>query len=154
MPRTQAAEDLRQARLEKAIENLLARYPYLIAPNLRRPSQQEKLTENDRVDLLFRNEDEVLVAEIKATPCGTAAVRQLVRYIEILSVSNSKVRGFLIGPRLTSAGRVALSSSSLDIRFLKLDVDVPTAVVVCAKCRLAYAARLDRCHRCESSEII
>ena len=154
--RTLAAKDLQRERLERAIEILLARYPYLIAPELSRPKRQVWISDKDRVDLFFVTEKDVMIAEIKCQPCSMISVRQLMRYIHIESAKqpSRKVSGVLIGPRLTPRGSETLESSSLDIRFLQLEVDIPSSVFICRDCRRAYGSRLDSCPRCQCRQVI
>lgn len=154
MPKTQAAKDLRHERTEEAIEELLAKYPYLIGQGLPRPQRQLWITNKDRVDLLFTNELEILIVEIKGTACNAAAVQQLMRYVQILATKHAEVRGLLIGPRLTPRGMAAMGSCQLNIAFLQLDVDVPSSVLTCRECRLAYGARLADCPNCGSTQTI
>jgi RecB family endonuclease NucS len=154
MPRTLAANDLRRERLEEAIEAQLASYPYLIAAGLPRPKRQVWITRKDRVDLFFECESEILIAEIKAKPCRVACVRQLIRYLQLLSAKHTKVRGVLIGPGISRAGMEVMLSSNLEIRFLELDVDIPSSIVLCRECRHAYGARMSSCPKCRCSEVI
>jgi RecB family endonuclease NucS len=154
MPKTLAANDLHRERLEASIEAKLATYPYLIAEGLPHPKRQVWITHKDRVDLFFECESGILIAEIKAKPCRVGCVRQLVRYLQILSGRHPDVRGILIGPRLSEAAIEVLASCPFNIRFLQLDVDVPSSIVVCREGRHAFAARLSSCPQCGCREVV
>ncbi|TDU62507.1 uncharacterized protein DUF91 [Prosthecobacter fusiformis] len=154
MPRTPADNDLHESRQERAIEDLLVDYPYLIASHLTRPKRQYYLNDTDRIDLFFKAGDEVWIAEIKAQTCTVACVRQLMRYVQHLLPAHPVVRGLLIGPGINSAASKLLQAGPYDLRFLKLDEDVPRKIVVCRDCRKAYAARLDVCPDCRTSQVI
>lgn len=156
MQRTQAAEDLRRQRQETAIEELLATYPYLIEEGLPRPRQQVAISPGDRTDLLFEGIAKPLVVEIKADLCDIRSVRQILRYIKILSQEHPQIRGILIGKRLSSEAARALSAHAPLLTFLALNQDIPTSILICADCRRAYCSRKSACPHpgCGSTTII
>lgn len=156
MQRTQATEDLRQERLEAAVERLLATYPYLIEEGLPRPKQQHYISTRDRIDLFFEGIKKPLLVEIKADLCDVRSVRQILRYLDILSPKHPRIRGILIGKRLSPGAARLLSAQAPLLTFLALNQDIPTSVFICAECRRAYASRNNACPYpgCGSTEII
>lgn len=154
--KTQAIEDLRRQRLESAIEELLATYPYLIEEGLPRPRQQVEISPRDRTDLFFEGIKKPLLVEIKADLCDVRSVRQILRYLDILSPEYPRIRGILIGKRISPGAARLLSTQATLLTFLALNQDIPTSVLICAECRRAYCSRKTACPYldCGSNEII
>lgn len=154
MLKTPASEDLKASRLERAIEDLLVDYPYLIASHLPPPKRQFHLKDIGIVDLYFEVGEAVWIAEIKANTCTVSCVRQVIRYVQYLRTKHSEVHGLLIGPAINAQAAKLLNQSTLDLRFLKLEEDVPTKIVVCMDCRKAYAARHHGCPICGTRQVL
>lgn len=154
--KTQATEDLRRQRLESAIEELLATYPYLIEEGLPRPRQQVDISPRDRIDLLFIGIKKPLLVEIKADLCDIRSVRQILRYLGILTPEHPRIRGVLIGKRISPMAAKLMSSEAPSLTFLALNQDIPTDVLICADCRRAYCSRKTACPypNCGSTDII
>lgn len=152
--KTQATEDLRRQRLESAIEDMLADYPYLIEEGLPRPKLQHWISDTDRVDLLFLSSRHQLIVEIKAHVCDEACVRQILRYLHILTPEHPQVRGILIGRRLNPAAARLLADHAHRLSFKALSADIPTSVLICADCRRAYGSRHNHCSHCGSKSVI
>lgn len=154
--KTQAIDDLHQERLESAVEKLLAAYPYLIENGLPRPKRQVWISTKDRLDLFFTGIAKPLVVEIKADLCDIRSVRQILRYIKILTHEHPQIRGILIGKRLSTEAARTLSDHAPLLTFLALNQDIPTSVLICADCRRAYCSRKSACPYpgCGSTAII
>ncbi|OYW71937.1 MAG: hypothetical protein B7Z37_26410 [Verrucomicrobia bacterium 12-59-8] len=154
--RTQATKDLQRERLESAVEQLLATYPYLIEEGLPRPKRQIWISETDRVDLIFSAREKPLVVEIKADLCDIHSVRQILRYINILTPEHPDIRGILIGKRFSARAIKLLSEHKSRLSFKVLNMHIPIDILICAACRRAYCSRKTACPyaNCGSTEII
>ena len=156
--KTQAAKDLKQERLEIEVEKLLATYPYLIEEGLPRPKQQFWISKQDRLDLFFVGIEKPLVVEIKADLCDIRSVRQILRYLKILTPAHPQIRGILIGKRFSDEACKLLKdhANQLSFKVLSVHIPLPTAVLICAECRRAYCSRKIACPypNCGSADII
>lgn len=161
MQKTPASRDLRRSRLERSVEDILFQYPYLIETGLPVPRRQVRISRNSRIDLLFDLQKDILVVEIKRGLCTVRDVWQLQRYIHTLDtpplskeVAIRAVRGIIVGRALSLRGRREISQAPENMKFLQLDIDIPTRIVMCRACRKVYAARLDACVWCRETGII
>lgn len=143
--KTSVSERIAEQRRERAIENLLFQYPYLIDPELRRPLRQEVLSRDSRADLLFLLPNKRVLVEIKRGAITPTTVHQILRYAERLPKMKILTVGYLIGTELTTAARLAIENAPIKLTFRALEQEIPLAIVICRQCRQARDQRLVRC---------
>lgn len=142
---TSVLEILRRKKLESAIEDLLFSYPYLISPELKLPLRQTALAPGSRSDLLFLFPRRASVVEIKRDAIDLCAVRQIQRYLRLLSKQYKNLNGYLIGSELLPNAAKALKRSNWKITFKELSRDIPLQICICADCRIARDRRIPTC---------
>lgn len=148
------AEIIRRKRTERAIEELLFAYPYLIHPSLANPLRQVYLSTRSRADLLFIFQTKLVFVEIKRGTVDTAAVTQALRYYQDLKTRNVKIEAFIIGESLPEQAQKKLKSLPFLATFRALGTDIPRRIVVCAVCRKARSADLHLCPYDGSSQVL
>ena len=143
--KTGAFEDWRRSERERALEDLYHAYPALIDPALDGARRQVFLDARSRCDLLFDLEGTAWVVEIKRDTAGLPALRQLVRYLDLLKRTHGSVRGTLVAADFLPAVERKLKTTRHPIELKRLQIDVPTEIRICRQCRRARAASITRC---------
>ena len=83
--------------LEEDIESFIESNPQALDKNLRKFKRQYVLKSGDRVDLLLKDEEDLVVVEIKKGSIGREAFNQIMKYLkEVKSEFNCKVRGVIV----------------------------------------------------------
>jgi RecB family endonuclease NucS len=143
--KTSVAERIAEQRRERAIEDLLFQYPYLIDRELSRPLRQEVLSRDSRADLLFLLPHKRVLVEIKRGVITPATVHQILRYAERLPKAKIPTVGYLIGTELTAPAQQAIEKAPIPLTFRALEREIPLTIVICRQCRQARDQRLVRC---------
>ena len=139
---------------ERAIEDVLFAYPYLISPGLAHPERQEVLSARSRSDLAFYSGKKVTVVEIKRDAASVPAVRQLERYVKDHAKRGLKADGILVAASFTPTALKAAKKSKLSLSCKRLHDEVPIEIVICKTCRKARDKRIERCPDDRSRETL
>lgn len=142
--------------LEATLRDLFFEYPYLLGEDWPQPAREVKISEQDRVDLLFTWPDHLVVVEFKRGKLKVGTLDQLKRYLKTLRQTHpeKRVEGILIGREASEPLRQKVKRSKLAVSILLAGQDVPDKIVICKKCRLAYDARLDECPRDGCTDVL
>lgn len=154
MPRT-PAEILRYSRTEAWIERLLFTYPELLAPGLPPPQKQVTLSPECRADLLFVDEAETILVEIKRGVIDLAALEQVRRYRPLLKMKwpGRRFRAYLIGAALSKDAARSLARSGGTLQYRQIGLHIPKEILLCRQCRHARDARLPVCGECGDKQV-
>jgi len=123
----------------------LARYPYLISPELKRPIRQKWVSGQSRTDLMFETGQLTIIVEIKRGKITAGAVDQLLRYRMDLKIGRDRFRGILIGRGISAAAEQRIERSTISLRYLGIGKEIPEHLVFCWKCRKARAHHMIKC---------
>ena len=147
-------EFIKRRRREKAIEDVLFAYPYLISPELRFPRRQEVLSKTSRTDLAFYFPTRVVIVEIKRGVAGVPALRQLERYLREHKLKGMVAEGILLAHGFNEACLRASKTSRWSTCCKCLQREVPTDIVICADCREARDRRMEACPHDGSTDVL
>ncbi|HEY8967073.1 MAG TPA: endonuclease NucS domain-containing protein [Candidatus Methylacidiphilales bacterium] len=145
-------ESFRRKKAERAIEDVLFAYPYLVDPALSRPKRQEVLSRRSRSDLAFYDGKKATVVEIKQDEAGVAAVRQLERYLKEQARRGFQAEGILVAASFTPGALKKAAKAKLACK--KLHDDVAVEIVICKACRKARDRRVAACPDDRSRETL
>ncbi|TDU72861.1 uncharacterized protein DUF91 [Prosthecobacter fusiformis] len=152
MART-ALEILRYTRTEAWVEDLLFAHPELLSPNLPPPRRQVSFA-GSRVDLLFEDEEQTVLVEIKRGVIDLAALAQMKRYRVLLKQPGRLFTGYLVGASISDEAAESLKKSGGRLKFRQIGRDIPREINLCQKCRRARHQAISACPFCGEKQIL
>ncbi|SKA91800.1 Protein of unknown function DUF91 [Prosthecobacter debontii] len=148
-----ALEILRYTRTEAWVEDLLFAHPELLAPGLPVPQRQYILRPTSyRVDLLFEDETQTTLVEIKKGTVDLATLEQVRRYRGLLQKPGRRFRAYVVGAGISAEAAKSLGRTGGRLQYRQIGRDIPREVVLCRPCRMARDYRLSSCPYCGGRE--
>jgi len=141
---------------ERAIEEILFHFPYLIDRRLK-PSyvedRQVVFEDGTRVDLKFEGPSDIFIIEIKKGPVDLKTYYQLTHYMNEVYLKvgeRKKIIGVAIGHGISDYSEIqdSISKYPYEIQLRQLGKDIPTRLKFCTKCRRANGASVNECWNC------
>lgn len=147
---------IRRERSERAIEDKLFTYPYLISPELTQVTRRQKiLPSGKRLDLAFDLAEKIVVVEIKRKQADLSALQQLRGYLlELKKKEKKHTEGILVARTFTEKCLKTVDRKKKILSCKQLGPDIPLEIVICDYCRMARSRFLERCPKDGSREVL
>lgn len=145
-------------RSEYDIHAIIRNYPYLLGHELENLNlKHERIyQDNTRADFVFTNDDRSIVVEVKKGQIDGESLRQALHYLDNEMRENPEklLKGILIGRYASDTLKNEIQKSRYEFEIKLLDVDIPTKIKICDKCRKANALFNNVCRYCGSRKFI
>jgi len=146
------------SRKEYDIHEIVKNYPYLLGSEFENLNlKHERIYEDrTRADFVFGSNDISVVVEVKRGKVDGKMLVQALHYLDNERRENpgKKLKGMLIGSHVSNTLRNEIMRSDYKFEIKILDIDVPTKVKICDKCRRANALSNSICKYCRSRKFI
>lgn len=143
---------------EYDIHSIIKNYPYLLGGEFDSLNLKHEKTYQDRTraDFVFANRICSIVVEVKKGPINIAMIDQALHYLdnERKGDPTKLLKGMLVGSYIHEALKNEVNKSEYEFEIKLLDVDIPTKIKICDKCRRANALSDVQCRYCNSRKFI
>lgn len=143
---------------EYDIHDIIKRHPYLLGNSFKNLKLKHEKIYRDRTrsDFVFTNECCSIVVEIKKDLVDVQTLKQALHYLNNEKKENpeSFLKGILIGRRTTKQLENKIIKSEYKFEIKLLNLDIPTRIKICDKCRKANAISNKICKYCGTNKFI
>jgi len=143
---------------EHDIHEIIKNYPYLLEEGLENLTiTHEKIYQDrTRADFVFEDENHIIVVEIKKNFIDIEAIAQALNYLdnEKKQKPHKILKGILVGNYISNTLKNEVNESEYKFDIKLLDIDVPTQIKICDKCRKANSLYRSLCKYCGHRKFI
>ena len=143
---------------EYDIHSIIKNYPYLLGDEFNNLKlKHERIYEDrSRADFVFTDNVRSIVVEVKKGPIDLHMLAQALHYLDNERRENLArlLKGVLVGSRIQNTLESEINKSGYKFEIKLLDIDVPTKIKICDKCRRANALSDVVCRYCSSRKFI
>ncbi|NOZ09466.1 MAG: DUF91 domain-containing protein [Gammaproteobacteria bacterium] len=134
-------------RTERQIEDYLSDYPYLISPEFEEVERQVRLEKDQIADLVYKDDQRIVVIELKKDRANKRDVEQIVGYCKYYQGGPRKVSGILVARSIIESARTLLDKENtknpFHMEFKAIGSDIPRDITVCEECGRARGVEED-----------
>ena len=137
---------------ESDIQHLYYQFAYLIEKKfINYEKEQFVKIKSGIIDILVKNESEIVVIELKKEPLVDSHVLQLYQYLQEMRELNKdkRISGILIGKKEKNDLNSLLKTFDFEVKVKILETDIPINIKICNNCRCANPIHIDFCFNCK-----
>lgn len=143
---------------EYDIHDIIKYHPYLLGKEFEHlVLKHEKIYgDRTRADFVFADDKTSIVIEVKKGEIDIEMLNQAIHYLDNERKENpaKKLKGILIGSRVMNNITIKLQDTKYLFEIKLLNIDVPTEIKLCSKCRKANSLFDLICKYCGSKKFI
>lgn len=143
---------------EYDIHSIIRNYPYLLGQAFEDLSLKHEKVYEDRTkaDFVFADDLRSIVVEVKVGRIDVRMLNQALNYLENEKRENPEkvLKGMLIGSHVSRTVEREVNKSEYEFEIKLLNIDLPTRIKICDKCRRANALFNKMCKYCGSRKFI
>ncbi len=143
---------------EYDIHTIIKNHPYLLGNEFENLNLKHEKVYQDRTraDFVFADNGLSIVVEVKKGYIDAEMLVQALHYLDNEKKENPRrfLKGILVGSGIVNTLENEIKKSGYEFQIKLLDVDIPTNIKICDKCRRANSLFSTLCRYCNSKKFI